>query len=248
MTGPVRLVDRRPRLTGADLLRRLVPPRRFAPARFSTYLPDPDHPSQAAARAEMERFTAAISAPAKASRWGRRTREESSIGAPARYLDGGYGVGKTHLLAAAWHEAPDPKAYLTFAELAGLIGFLGMEQAVAAFATHRLLCIDEFELDDIAQTLMTVTFLRAVIGAGTKVVATSNALPDRLGEGRFAADDFTREIAAIASHFEVVRIDGPDYRARRGSRPSRSATRSSTASFARWRRATAPSATISSLT
>ncbi len=214
MTGPVRLVDRRPHLTGADLLRRLVPPRRFAPARFSTYLPDPDHPSQAAARAEMERFTAAISAPAKASRWGRRTREESSIGAPARYLDGGYGVGKTHLLAAAWHEAPDPKAYLTFAELAGLIGFLGMEQAVAAFATHRLLCIDEFELDDIAQTLMTVTFLRAVIGAGTKVVATSNALPDRLGEGRFAADDFTREIAAIASHFEVVRIDGPDYRAK----------------------------------
>jgi cell division protein ZapE len=45
-------------------------------------------------------------------------------------------------------------------------------------------------------------------------VATSNALPDRLGEGRFAADDFTREIAAIAAHFEVVRIDGPDYRAK----------------------------------
>ena len=84
------------------------------------------------------------------------------------------------------------KAYLTFAELAGLIGFLGMEQAISAFATHRLLCVDEFELDDIAQTLMTVTFLRAVIGAGTRVVATSNALPDRLGEGRFAADDFTR--------------------------------------------------------
>jgi cell division protein ZapE len=89
-----------------------------------------------------------------------------------------------------------------------------MEQAVSAFANHRLLCIDEFELDDIAQTLMTVTFLRAVIGGGTRVVATSNALPDRLGEGRFAADDFTREIAAIASHFEVMRIDGPDYRAK----------------------------------
>ena len=45
-------------------------------------------------------------------------------------------------------------------------------------------------------------------------LATSNSLPDRLGEGRFAADDFTREIAAIVSHFEVVRIDGPDYRAK----------------------------------
>ena len=41
---------------------------------------------------------------------------------------------------------------------------------------------------------------------------TSNSLPERLGEGRFHADDFRREIAAIAAHFEVVRIDGPDYR------------------------------------
>jgi cell division protein ZapE len=35
-----------------------------------------------------------------------------------------------------------------------------------------------------------------------------------LGEGRFHADDFRREIAAIAAHFETVRVDGPDYRAR----------------------------------
>ena len=61
---------------------------------------------------------------------------------------------------------------------------------------------------------MTVTFLRAVIARECSVVATSNSLPDRLGEGRFAADEFTREIAAIAAHFEVVRIDGPDYRAK----------------------------------
>ena len=47
-----------------------------------------------------------------------------------------------------------------------------------------------------------------------RIATTSNSLPDRLGEGRFSADDFTREIAAIAQHFEVVRIDGPDVRAR----------------------------------
>ncbi len=210
MSAVVRLVDRRPHLTGADLLTRLVPPRRFAAARFATYLPDPVHPSQAAALASMEQFTAALGEAPKPKRW----RKQAAAGTAARYLDGGYGVGKTHLLAAAWHEAPAPKSYLTFAELAGIIGFLGMESAIDAFASHRLLCIDEFELDDIAQTLMTVTFLRAVIAAGVKVVATSNSLPDRLGEGRFAADDFTREIAAIAAHFEVVRIDGPDYRAK----------------------------------
>ncbi len=211
MSGAFRLVDRRPHLTGADLLTRLVPPRRFASARFATYLPDPSHPSQAAALAEIERFSSAIGEAPRPKRWRKQVVSPSP---PARYLDGGYGVGKTHLLAAAWHEAPAPKSYLTFAELAGIIGFLGMESAIDAFSAHRLLCIDEFELDDIAQTLMTVTFLRAVIAAGVKVVATSNSLPDRLGEGRFAADDFTREIAAIASHFEVVRIDGPDYRAK----------------------------------
>jgi cell division protein ZapE len=48
------------------------------------------------------------------------------------------------------------------------------------------------------------------------VAATSNAIPDRLGEGRFNSDDFTREIAAIAAHFDTVRIDGEDYRRRGG--------------------------------
>jgi cell division protein ZapE len=88
-----------------------------------------------------------------------------------------------------------------------------MEQAVAAFAPSRLICIDEFELDDVANTRMAVTFLRAIVDSGTTVVTTSNAVPDRLGEGRFNAEDFAREIADIASHFEVVRIDGPDFRA-----------------------------------
>ncbi len=164
MSAVVRLVDRRPHLTGTDLLSRLVPPRRFADRLGSpltcpipTILPRPrlaprwsDSPPIGEAGPRHE---------AVAEGRGR------AAGAAARYLDGGYGVGKTHLLAAAWHEAPEPKAYLTFAELAGIIGFLGMDQAIDAFSPHRLLCIDEFELDDIAQTLMTVTFLRAVIAA-----------------------------------------------------------------------------------
>ena len=61
---------------------------------------------------------------------------------------------------------------------------------------------------------MTVTFLRRVLAGGDlRVATTSNSLPDRLGEGRFSAEDFRREIAAIAEHFDVVRIDGPDVRA-----------------------------------
>lgn len=141
-------------------------------------------------------------------------RQAEDVGPPGRYLDGGFGVGKTHLLASLWHTAPSPKAYLSFEELTAVIGFLGMEEAVRTFTPFRLLAIDEFELDDVANTLMVVSFLRGVLPGGMRIAATSNAIPDRLGEGRFNAEDFTREIAAIASAFEVVRIDGPDYRAR----------------------------------
>jgi cell division protein ZapE len=46
------------------------------------------------------------------------------------------------------------------------------------------------------------------------VATTSNTLPDKLGEGRFAADDFMREIRSLSARFDVVRVDGPDYRHR----------------------------------
>jgi len=220
--GVGHLTDREPRLAATELAGRFRPPRRFGAVRFETFVPSPAHPSQAAALANMEGLVAeveAASAPAR-RRWG-RSRPEADRTAPGRYLDGGFGVGKTHLLAAAWHAAPGPKAYLTFAELTAMIGFLGMEEAVRAFSGYRLLCLDEFELDDVANTVMAVTFLRSVVPAGVRVAATSNSLPERLGEGRFSADDFTREIAAIASWFEVVRVDGPDYRAT--ARPATSA-------------------------
>jgi cell division protein ZapE len=46
------------------------------------------------------------------------------------------------------------------------------------------------------------------------VAATSNTLPEQLGEGRFAAQDFLREINTLAAMFTTVRIEGPDYRQR----------------------------------
>jgi len=209
----VRLVDLHPRLDGDELLARFVPPRRFAGARFSTFIPDPAHPSQAEALGRVEALTTVAAAESGGrGLFGRRRTDPS--GPPGLYLDGGFGVGKTHLIAALWHATDGPAAYLTFAELTALIGFEGMDDAVAAFADHRLVCLDEFELDDVANTLMTVTFLRRVLAGGAlRVATTSNSLPDRLGEGRFSAEDFRREIAAIAEHFDVVRIDGPDVRA-----------------------------------
>ena len=211
----IRLVDRNPRLTARELAERLVPPKRFAGVRFESYVPNPDHPSQAEALGAVAEFSRSLGEGASERGWFRK-RDRGSERRPGRYLDGGYGVGKTHLLASLWHAAPSPKAYVTFEELTALIGFEGMDAALRTFRGSSVLCIDEFELDDVANTRMAVTFLRSVIAGGTKIAATSNAIPDRLGEGRFNAEDFQREISAIAAHFEVIRIDGPDYRGLHG--------------------------------
>jgi cell division protein ZapE len=85
---------------------------------------------------------------------------------------------------------------------------------VDALRGSRLVCIDEFELDDPGDTVLMARLLRELVDSGVQLAATSNTLPDALGEGRFAADDFLREIQSVAEHFDVVRIDGEDYRHR----------------------------------
>ena len=131
------------------------------------------------------------------------------------FLDGGFGVGKTHLLASAYALADTPhKRYASFQELVYLIGVMGMERAQEELGNAELLCIDEFELDDPGNTLIVKTFLASVFARGGAVVTTSNTPPEAQGRGRFNADDFQREIQSLASGFEVVSIDGPDYRHR----------------------------------
>ena len=188
----------------------MVPPPRFHDARFDTYLPDPAQPSQAAAVETLQRFAATL--PPERPRLLSRRRPPQGL--PGVYLDGGYGVGKTHLLAALWHQAPEPKAYGTFVELTHLVGALGFAPTVEALSGHRLLAIDEFELDDPGDTVLVSSLLSRLVECGVRVAATSNTLPGSLGEGRFAAQDFLREIQTLSARFEPVRVDGEDYRHR----------------------------------
>lgn len=205
-----RLVDRSPVVPPDTLVASLVPPPRFDDARFDTYLPDPGQPSQAVAVRVLRDFSGRLTPPPRRLLGRRRTPE----GRPGVYLDGGFGVGKTHLLASLWHQAPAPKAYGTFVELTHLVGALGFADTVEALSRHRLLCIDEFELDDPGDTVLVSTLLARLVKAGVHIAATSNTLPGSLGEGRFAAQDFLREIQALSGHFESVRVDGEDYRHR----------------------------------
>ena len=202
------LTDRLPQVPADRLLAAFVPPRHFTDARFDTYLPDPGHPSQARAHERMAQVAIEVLRPN-----GRFRRRRPP--APAVYLDGGFGVGKTHLLAALAHEVgPAHAAYGTFVEYTHLVGALGFAATVRALAHRRVVCIDEFELDDPGDTVLMSRLLRELSDAGVALAATSNTLPESLGEGRFAAEDFLREIQALAARFEVIRVDGPDYRHR----------------------------------
>ncbi|MQA10072.1 MAG: cell division protein ZapE [Pseudonocardiaceae bacterium] len=216
MTG-TRLTDRQPEVRQDELIDSLVPPPRFDHVRLSTYVPNPEEPSQTDAVAACEAFVARVEAghPRRSRlRSLFRRGRQADQGRAGMYLDGGFGVGKTHLLASMWHAIDGPKAYATFVELTHLVGALGFSSAVQRLSEHRLLAIDEFELDDPGDTMLVTRLLTELVEAGAFVAATSNTLPDKLGEGRFAAEDFLREIHALSARFSVVRVNGPDYRHR----------------------------------
>ena len=215
---PIRLTERNPQVATDRLLGELVPPPRFADVSFDSYRPDPAQPSQQKAVDRLREFAAELheggGSRSRWSRWFRDARPTRSSTSEGIYLDGGYGVGKTHLLASLWHAAPSPRLFATFVELTHLVGALGFHEAVAALSSYRLVCVDEFELDDPGDTVLISTLLTRLREHGVRLAATSNTLPGRLGEGRFATDDFLREIQGLADAFESLRIEGEDYRHR----------------------------------
>jgi cell division protein ZapE len=206
------LVARHPTVTPERLIEQLVPPPTFSDVSFDTYKPDPDEPSQAAAVQACRQF----SGQAVARRAGKRKLfgRRDTLPGVGIYLDGGFGVGKTHLLASTYFDVPEPKAFATFGELTQLAGVFGFVECIELLADYVVVCIDEFELDDPGNTTLVSRLLSQLVEHGVSVAATSNTLPEQLGEGRFAAQDFLREINTLASIFTTVRIEGPDYRHR----------------------------------
>ena len=212
MTG--HLVDRHPTASPQRLIAQLMPPPTFADVSFETYRPDPGEPTQSAALASCHRFCDE----AVRRRAGRRKLfgGRETLPGVGLYLDGGFGVGKTHLLASIYRRLPDsnPRAFATFGELTQLAGVFGFVECIDLLADYTAVCIDEFELDDPGNTTLISRLLSQLVQRGVSIAATSNTLPEQLGEGRFAAQDFLREINTLASIFTTVRIDGPDYRQR----------------------------------
>ena len=213
---PGHLVDRHPTVSPQRLIAQLVPPPTFTDVSFESYRPDPAEPTQSAAVDSCLSFCEE----AVRRRAGRRKLfgKRETLPGVGLYLDGGFGVGKTHLLASAYWRLPDstenPKAFATFGELTQLAGVFGFVECIDLLADYTVVCIDEFELDDPGNTTLISRMLSQLVERGVSIAATSNTLPEQLGEGRFAAQDFLREINTLASIFTTVRIEGPDYRHR----------------------------------
>jgi len=196
----INIADLDSEVSVSELLSELVPPAEFAKVSFDSYIPDSRFASQSEARTLAASFAKSIG-----------KKGSASLGI---YLDGGFGVGKTHLLASIYFNSGKKSAFGAFLAYTSIIGYLGFAQAVEQFSKYDLLCIDEFELDDPGDTMIMSRFLKELAAKGVRFAATSNTPPAALGEGRFAADNFQREIQSVAEKFQMVRIDGDDYRHR----------------------------------
>ncbi len=201
------------------MITQLHPPPAFADVSFESYRPDPAEPSQSAAVQSCIQFCdeALARRAGKKKLFGRR----QLLPGVGLYLDGGFGVGKTHLLASVYYRisaassaAGYSAAFATFGELTQLAGVFGFVECIDLLADYAVVCIDEFELDDPGNTTLISRLLSQLVEGGVSIAATSNTLPEQLGAGRFAAQDFMREINTLAAIFTTVRIEGPDYRHR----------------------------------
>jgi cell division protein ZapE len=182
----------------------LIPPPRFQRKDFAGYRIDAAIAGQAEAVAQVQAFA---TRPVGWRGWFAAKQK------PCLYLDGGFGVGKTHLLAASFNAAPGTKRYLSFAEAMSLLTVRGRDSAIELLAAD-LVCIDEFELDDPTNTRLADLLVSGLVAKGSRLITTSNTVPGELGQGRMAVDLFRTQLARIEEAFSDVHVPGNDWRLR----------------------------------
>ena len=143
---------------------------------------------------------------------------------PGLYLWGGVGRGKTYVVDMFFDCLPFAEKKRTHfhrfmskvhEQLKGLrdqkdpLAVIGQRFAESA----RVLCFDEFIVNDIGDAIILAGLLRNLFERGVTLVATSNIEPDGLYKDGLQRDRFLPAIEMIKQNTQVVEVDGgTDYR------------------------------------
>lgn len=154
--------------------------------------------------------------------WAKATKEPVQ----GLYFWGGVGRGKTYLVDTFFECLPfDKKLRMHFHRFMHRVHLerkqlrdqedplkiIGKQLATEA----RVLCFDEFVVNDVADAVILVRLMRVLFDEGVSLVATSNVEPKNLYLGGLQRDLFLPAIDMIYQYTDVVNIDsGIDYRLR----------------------------------
>lgn len=185
-------------------------------------------PLQVAAAAVLDRVANGLVAPSKGLLGGLFSSPEPVKGA---YLVGQVGRGKTMLMDLFFAEVPiTEKRRVHFHEFMdemhsaiavfrkSLRGKSESADPVAAVVAPllkevRLLCLDEFQVQDITNAMLLGRLFEKLWAGGVTVVATSNTAPDALYRDGLNRELVLPFIDELKRFCELVELDGPtDYR------------------------------------
>ncbi|KRF02075.1 ATPase [Frateuria sp. Soil773] len=187
-------------------------------------------PAQLAVLPEFDRMHAALCAePPRNGLFGRLKSllgNEPREAVPGLYLWGSVGRGKTFLMdlfaASLPHGVALRRHYHRFmGEVHGSLRELGnrqdplVEVAAGIAARCRVLCLDEFLVNDIGDAMILANLLDALFEHGVGLVTTSNTAPANLYRDGLQRARFLPAIALIEQHCHVVEMVSPrDWRLR----------------------------------
>ena len=140
------------------------------------------------------------------------------------YLWGGVGRGKSFLMDCFFAASPLEKkirihfhefmreVHRELHELSGLTDPLD-ELSKRIAKRYRLICFDEFHINDIADAMILYRLLRALFEDRVQFVMTSNYRPDQLYPNGLHRDRLIPAIKLLESQLDVMNVDaGNDYR------------------------------------
>lgn len=140
------------------------------------------------------------------------------------YLWGGVGRGKSFLMDCFYEASPVSKkirihfhefmreVHRELHELSGLADPLN-ELAKRISERYRLICFDEFHINDIADAMIMDRLLRALFIDRVQFIMTSNYRPDQLYPNGLYRDRLLPAIQLLEDKLDVLNVDaGSDYR------------------------------------